>query len=108
VSALLAIKTSSNLVGPDTADAEWLFCQHPRYPGLFLASGDSGHSFVTLPSAGSQGVDLLEGKMSAERMRKLAWRPGQGDPAHTGRGGPEPLDLGKLPGWAHGDDERAE
>lgn len=46
--------------------------------------------------------------MSAERMRKLAWRPGRGDPEHTGRGGPDPLDLGKLPGWAHGDDERAE
>ncbi|KAI5450195.1 hypothetical protein NCC49_003344 [Naganishia albida] len=92
----------------DTADAEWLFCQHPQHPGLFLASGDSGHSFVTLPSAGSQVVDLLEGKMSAERMLKLAWRPGQGDPGHTGRGGPEPLDLGRLPGWAHGDDEHAE
>ncbi|KAJ9112681.1 hypothetical protein QFC22_006183 [Naganishia vaughanmartiniae] len=92
----------------DTADAEWLFCQHPSHPGLYLATGDSGHSFVTLPSAGSQVVDLLEGKASAERMRRWAWRPGQGDPEGTGRGGVAPKDLSELDGWAHGDDERAE
>jgi sarcosine oxidase/L-pipecolate oxidase len=92
----------------DTADAEWLFCQHPLHPGLFLATGDSGHSFVTLPSVGHQVCDLLEGVASADRMRKWAWRPGQGDPQHTGRGGPDPLDLGDLEGWANGDDERAE
>jgi sarcosine oxidase/L-pipecolate oxidase len=100
--------TPSDSFLADTADAEWLFCQHPLFPGLFLATGDSGHSFVTLPSSGGQMSDLLEGKASAERMRKWAWRPGQGDPGRTGRGGPDPLDLSDLPGWTHGDDDRAE
>jgi sarcosine oxidase/L-pipecolate oxidase len=63
---------------------------------------------VTLPSAGSQVVDLLEGKASAERMRRWGWRPGRGDPEGTGRGGVAPKDLSDLDGWAHGDDERAE
>lgn len=50
--------------GIDTEDAEWLFCEHPGYPGLFLATGDSGHSFTSLPVVGGQVVDLLEGKVS--------------------------------------------
>ncbi|KAH8089005.1 FAD dependent oxidoreductase [Filobasidium floriforme] len=90
----------------DTDDAEWLFCEHPSCPGLFLATGDSGHSFTSLPVVGGQVADLLEGKMSPERMERLGWRPGRGDPDHTGRGGPPAKDLGDLPGWAHGDDPK--
>jgi sarcosine oxidase/L-pipecolate oxidase len=44
--------------------------------------------------------------MSPERMERLGWRPGRGDPDHTGRGGPPAKDLGDLPGWAHGDDPK--
>jgi sarcosine oxidase/L-pipecolate oxidase len=47
----------------DTADAEWLFCEDPRWAHLFLATGDSGHSFNTIPFVGSQVADLLEGKV---------------------------------------------
>ena len=43
-------------------------------------------------------------QMSPERMRRLGWRPGYGDPEQTGRGGPLAKDLGQLTGWAHGDD----
>ena len=49
----------------DTDDAEWLFCEHPSCPGLFLATGDSGHSFTSLPVVGGQVADLLEGKVRA-------------------------------------------
>jgi glycine/D-amino acid oxidase-like deaminating enzyme len=48
----------------DTDDAEWLFCEHPTCPGLYLATGDSGHSFTSLPVVGGQVADLLEGKVS--------------------------------------------
>lgn len=51
----------------DTEDAEWLFCQHPEFPGLILATGDSGHSFTSLPVVGGQVVDLLEGKVRVAR-----------------------------------------
>jgi hypothetical protein len=47
----------------DTDDAEWLFCEHPSCFGLFLATGDSGHSFTSLPVVGGQVADLLEGKV---------------------------------------------
>lgn len=47
----------------DTDDAEWLFCEHPTYPGLYLATGDSGHSFTSLPIVGGQVANLLEGKV---------------------------------------------
>ena len=48
----------------DTDDAQWLFCEHPTCPGLYLATGDSGHSFTSLPIVGGQVADLLEGKVS--------------------------------------------
>lgn len=74
----------------DTADAEWLFCEDPRWcvpyrnlidswraeflnddlfiitgrKNLFLATGDSGHSFHTIPFVGSEIADMLEGKVS--------------------------------------------
>lgn len=41
-----------------------------------------------------------------EARRELwKWRPGRGDPEHTGRGGPPPKDIADLPGWRHDDEE---
>lgn len=47
----------------DTDDAEWLFCEYPSLPGLLIASGDSGHSFVTIPWVGNEVADMLEGEV---------------------------------------------
>jgi sarcosine oxidase/L-pipecolate oxidase len=47
----------------DTDDAQWLFCEDPRWKGLFLATGDSGHTFHTLPYVGHEVADMLEGKV---------------------------------------------
>jgi sarcosine oxidase/L-pipecolate oxidase len=47
----------------DTDDAQWLFCEDPRWMGLFLATGDSGHTFHTLPYVGHEVADMLEGKV---------------------------------------------
>lgn len=76
----------------DTADAEWLFCEDPRWyvhsiwirvcridtddahnhrKNLFLATGDSGHSFHTIPFVGSEIADMLEGKVSGNVMYRL-------------------------------------
>lgn len=105
----------------DTDDAEWLLCEYPSLPGLFIASGDSGHSFVTIPWVGNEVADMLEGKvsrlcappaltltaltqLSKEKAAAWCWRPGRGDPSGIGRGGPPPKDLGQLPGWAKDDD----
>jgi len=47
----------------DTVDSQWLICEHPRYRGLVLATGDSGHTFKMFPVVGKQVADLLEGKV---------------------------------------------
>ncbi|ORY23686.1 peroxisomal sarcosine oxidase [Naematelia encephala] len=85
----------------DTPDANWLLCEHPRFPKLILATGDSGHSFNTLPVAGGEVVDMIEGKLSEERRQLWRWRPGYGDPKGTGRPGPAPKDLAHVLGWNH-------
>lgn len=66
----------------DTADAEWLFTEDPRWPNLFIASGDSGHSFNTIPYVGHEIADLLEGKVCLlsrgalpDRARRLTPSP---------------------------------
>ncbi|KII88422.1 hypothetical protein PLICRDRAFT_110680 [Plicaturopsis crispa FD-325 SS-3] len=89
----------------DTDDANWLLCEDPRWKGLFLATGDSGHSFHTLPIVGGEVADLLEGKLSSEKMKAWAWRPGAGDPNGTGREGPPPKDLSEVLGWRHEEEE---
>ena len=47
----------------DTPDAQWLLCRDPRWRGVILATGDSGHTFKMLPVVGRQVVDLIEGKV---------------------------------------------
>lgn len=48
----------------DTPDARWLLCEDPRWKGLILATGDSGHTFKMLPIVGREVADLIEGKVS--------------------------------------------
>jgi hypothetical protein len=49
----------------DTADAQLLLCEDPRWKGLLLATGDSGHTFHALPFVGHEVADALEGKVCA-------------------------------------------
>jgi sarcosine oxidase/L-pipecolate oxidase len=49
----------------DTVDSQWLLCEHPRYSGLVVATGDSGQTFKMFPVVGKQVADLIEGKVSA-------------------------------------------
>ncbi|TYJ56174.1 hypothetical protein B9479_003160 [Cryptococcus floricola] len=88
----------------DTEDGNWLLCEDPRWEGLVLMTGDSGHSFNTLPQAGNEVVDLIEGTLSEEKRNAWKWRPGRGDPDGTGRAGGPPKDLNDLPGWKHGEE----
>ncbi|ORX35174.1 putative peroxisomal sarcosine oxidase [Kockovaella imperatae] len=83
----------------DTEDANWLLCEHPKLPGLVLATGDSGHTFKMLPVVGSEVADLIEDKLSDTKRHLWRWRPGAGDPNGTGEGGPRPKDLSDVEGW---------
>ncbi|OWZ27071.1 sarcosine oxidase [Cryptococcus neoformans c45] len=84
----------------DTANMNWLMCEHPKYKGLVVATGDSGQTFKMFPVVGKQVVDLIEGKLPHDRKDLWRWRPGTGDNG-TGRGGLDPKDLKDVEGWNH-------
>ncbi|OOQ91537.1 hypothetical protein PEBR_08499 [Penicillium brasilianum] len=83
----------------DTADANLLICEHPRWKNLIVATGDSGHSFKLLPNIGKHIVELLEGSLSEDLAREWRWRPG-GDALKSRRAAPA-KDLTDMPGWKH-------
>ncbi|WRT68781.1 uncharacterized protein IL334_005761 [Kwoniella shivajii] len=84
----------------DTVDMNWLLCEHPKYKGLVVATGDSGQTFKTFPVVGKQVVDLIEGLLPEDRMHLWRWRPDSGDNG-TGREGQEAKDLKDVDGWKH-------
>ncbi|EED20883.1 sarcosine oxidase, putative [Talaromyces stipitatus ATCC 10500] len=83
----------------DTADANLLICEHPRWKNFILATGDSGHTFKLLPSIGKHIVELIEGSLSQELAQEWRWRPG-GDALKSRRSAPA-KDLSEMPGWKH-------
>ncbi|KAL2812266.1 FAD dependent oxidoreductase [Aspergillus granulosus] len=83
----------------DTADANLLICEYPRWKGFYLATGDSGHSFKLLPNIGKHVVELLEGTLKPELAHEWRWRPG-GDALKSRRAAPA-KDLAEIPGWRH-------
>jgi sarcosine oxidase/L-pipecolate oxidase len=46
----------------DTPKGDFLITYHPRFKGLFLATGGSGHAFKFLPALGECVVDCIEGR----------------------------------------------
>ncbi|KAJ3990477.1 FAD dependent oxidoreductase [Lentinula detonsa] len=84
----------------DTADANLLVCEHPRWKGCFVATGDSGHSFKLLPIIGKHIVELFEGTLQEDLREAWRWRPGSGDARKSTRAA-FAKDLADLPGWKH-------
>lgn len=76
----------------DTRNGDFLISYHPKYSGLFVASGGSGHGFKFLPIIGDCIVECIQGQTPedfkgrwdwpAERVPEDQW-PGDGS-----RGGP--------------------
>ena len=83
----------------DTADRHFLVTPHPKYSGLFMATGGSAHGFKFFPVLGKYVADALEGKLDPETMHKWRWRAREEvnhkDLAHMD---PE-LELKDLTGW---------
>ncbi|GFZ51937.1 hypothetical protein JCM24511_09707 [Saitozyma sp. JCM 24511] len=88
----------------DSFDGNWLLCEDPRYRGLILATGDSGHTFKMLPLVGKYVADLIEGKLSDADRELWKWRPQARQAGDTGREGPQCRDLNELSGWPHDPD----
>ncbi|KAI9374737.1 FAD dependent oxidoreductase [Aspergillus egyptiacus] len=84
----------------DTADANLLICEHPRWKNFIVGTGDSGHTFKVLPNIGRHVVELIEGILAPELAEAWRWRPGCGDALKSRRDAP-PKDLADMPGWKH-------
>ena len=78
----------------DTPRGDFLIDYHPKYAGLFVATGGSGHAFKFLPVIGGKVVECIVGRLPEELRRKWEW-PGErveegmwvGDGSRTGRRG---------------------
>ena len=61
----------------DTPTGDWLIDHHPKYKGLFVATGGSGHGYKFLPVIGERIVDIMQGRdsdeLGAELRKKWTW-----------------------------------
>lgn len=61
----------------DTPTGDWLITYHPRYRGLFIATGGSGHGYKFLPIIGERIVDVLQQRdrdaLGKELRERWAW-----------------------------------
>ncbi|KAJ6007718.1 FAD dependent oxidoreductase [Penicillium herquei] len=83
----------------DTPDRHFLVTPHPVHKRLVLATGGSAHGFKFLPVVGKYVVDLLEGKLDAETVKKWQWRAGQDFEARNLAHMDPELELADLTGW---------
>lgn len=64
----------------DTPDGDFWIDRHPRWSGLTVATGDSGHAFKFAPILGGVIADAVEGKpnpwLSKFRWRDVSWENG--------------------------------
>ncbi|OCK88292.1 sarcosine oxidase [Cenococcum geophilum 1.58] len=57
----------------DTPRGDFLIDHHPKYAGLFVATGGSGHAFKFLPVIGAKVVECIVGRLPEELRRKWGW-----------------------------------
>ncbi|KAL9126903.1 MAG: hypothetical protein Q9217_004117 [Psora testacea] len=61
----------------DTPTGDFIVDYHPRYEGLLVATGDSGHAFKFLPVLGERVVMALEGRLEEKLKGLWKWREGK-------------------------------
>lgn len=81
----------------DTRDGDFLISYHPRYRGLFVATGGSGHAFKFLPIIGDSILECIIGRTPEDFKGKWEW-PAERVPEEQwagdgSRGGPVGLVL---------------
>ncbi|KAJ5550124.1 FAD dependent oxidoreductase [Penicillium sp. DV-2018c] len=90
----------------DTPKGDFIIDHHPDIPGLFIATGGSGHGFKFLPVLGKYIADCFENIAPEALRQKWRMNPPQGDSmapmsGDGSRGGPplrklSPLEQAKL------------
>ena len=64
--------SSSNLFSC-SPNGDFIVSYHPKYEGLFLATGGSGHAYKFFPVIGDKVVDALEGILEPDLRRLWEW-----------------------------------
>ena len=81
----------------DTRDGDFLIDYHPKYSGLFVATGGSGHGFKFLPVIGDSILECVLGRTPKDFVGKWQWPkerlPEEQWPGDGSRGGPVGLVL---------------
>lgn len=57
----------------DTLSGDWLIDFHPKYSGLFVATGGSGHAYKFLPVVGDKIVQCIKGSPPEGFKEKWKW-----------------------------------
>ncbi|KAF9889130.1 hypothetical protein FE257_007619 [Aspergillus nanangensis] len=57
----------------DTPKGDFIITHHPDHPGLFVATGGSGHGYKFFPVLGDKIVDAMEGSLDKELREMWAW-----------------------------------
>jgi len=65
-----------------TPDQEFIISAHPNCQNLYLATGGSFHGWKFLPIIGQYVVQLLDGTLEDDTVKRWAWNRPQNDGAH--------------------------
>jgi sarcosine oxidase/L-pipecolate oxidase len=57
----------------DTRDGDFLISYHPKYKGLFVATGGSGHGFKFLPVIGDSILECIQGRTLEDFKGRWEW-----------------------------------
>jgi sarcosine oxidase/L-pipecolate oxidase len=57
----------------DTRNGDFLISYHPKYKGLFVATGGSGHGFKFLPIIGDSILECIEGRTPEDFKGRWEW-----------------------------------
>ena len=57
----------------DTRDGDFLISYHPKYRGLFVATGGSGHGFKFLPVIGDSILECIQGRTPEDFRGRWEW-----------------------------------
>ncbi|OAL49455.1 FAD dependent oxidoreductase [Pyrenochaeta sp. DS3sAY3a] len=83
----------------DTRNGDFLISYHPKYAGLFVATGGSGHGFKFLPNIGEAILECVLGSTPADFRGRWEWPketvPEEEWKGDGSRGGPVGLVLGE-------------
>jgi sarcosine oxidase/L-pipecolate oxidase len=58
-----------------TESQDWIISPHDFCSRLFIATGGSFHAWKFLPVLGSNIVDMMDGKLCADKANRWAWTP---------------------------------